>query len=199
MSFCWKLRWCALRSNVIFSCSLVNLTVLRKSAPLKRPPWVHVPHAWGTCYAHAPLTSFLRYTAGQSTGHQIKNWKNGPAWISYSRISAFYTKFNVTTPELLVFLQLLSLSLLLLILLLVVSILLLYLWIVHILPVHTWCIICMFMFWFDTHSWMIRSVGVPCTLCIAHTMSTRSISPVGIQYAGIYLQHYSRYIVYSTL
>ena len=31
--------------------------------------------------------------------------------------------------------------------------------------------------------------------CIAHTMSTRSISPVGIQYTGKYFQHYSQYIL----
>ena len=34
--------------------------------------------------------------------------------------------------------------------------------------------------------------------CIAHAMSTRSISPVGIQYTGIFLQHYSQFILYST-
>ena len=34
--------------------------------------------------------------------------------------------------------------------------------------------------------------------CIAHPMSTRSISPVGIpvyRYIGIYFQHYSQYIL----
>ena len=35
--------------------------------------------------------------------------------------------------------------------------------------------------------------------CIAHAMSTRIISPVGIQYTGIYFQHYSQYILYDTL
>ena len=35
--------------------------------------------------------------------------------------------------------------------------------------------------------------------CIPHTMSTRSISPVGVQYTGIYFQYYSQYILYSTL
>ena len=35
----------------------------------------HAPHASNTCYAHAPLTNSLGYTAGQSTGHQIRNWK----------------------------------------------------------------------------------------------------------------------------
>ena len=35
--------------------------------------------------------------------------------------------------------------------------------------------------------------------CIAHTMSTRSILSVVIQHAGIYLQHYSQYILYSAL
>ena len=34
--------------------------------------------------------------------------------------------------------------------------------------------------------------------CIAHTMSTRSTSPVGMQYTGIYFQRYSQYILYST-
>ena len=65
---------------------------------------VHAPHAWGTFEAHAPLTNSRGYTAGQSAGHQIRNWKTGPAWISYSRIGAFYTKFSITTPEFLVFL-----------------------------------------------------------------------------------------------
>ena len=31
--------------------------------------------------------------------------------------------------------------------------------------------------------------------CIAYSISTRSISPVGIQYTGISFQHYSQYIL----
>ena len=42
---------------------------------------VHAPHAWGTCYAHAPLTNSIGYTAGQSTGQQIRNWKTGRVCI----------------------------------------------------------------------------------------------------------------------
>ena len=66
---------------------------------------VHAPHTWGTCQADVPLTNSLGYPAGQSTGHQVGNWKTGPAWISYSRRGAFYTKFSITTPEFLVFLS----------------------------------------------------------------------------------------------
>ena len=44
------------------------------------------------------------YTAGQSTGDQIRNWKTGPIWISNIRMGAFYTYFSIITPEFLVFL-----------------------------------------------------------------------------------------------
>ena len=35
----------------------------------------------------------------------IRSRKAGPGWISYLRMSAFYTNFSITTPEFLIFLQ----------------------------------------------------------------------------------------------
>ena len=38
-----------------------------------------------------------------SEGHQIRNWKTGPGWISYSRMGALYTNFSITTAEIVTF------------------------------------------------------------------------------------------------
>ena len=53
------------------------------------------------------------------------SWKTGPAWIYYSRMGAFYTKFSIPTLESLLFLS--RPAFLVEFLLLVVSILILYL------------------------------------------------------------------------
>ena len=107
MSFCWKLRCDTQQCRFFVLAGQFDGTEgnLRPSNAPQGVCEVHAPHTWGACYARAPLTNFLEYTAGQSTRHQKRNWKTGPAWISYSRIGAFYTMFCITTPELLVFLQ----------------------------------------------------------------------------------------------
>ena len=41
-------------------------------------------------------------------GHLIRNGKTGPGRISYLRMCASHTKFSITTPEFLIFLQIVA-------------------------------------------------------------------------------------------
>ena len=136
----------------------------------------HAPHAWGTCQALSPLTNSLRFTAGESTGHQIRNSKTGRAWISYSRMGAFYTKFRITTPELLLFLYV---SACLSCCLFSDQLSVYYYYICNI--VHTPCtylVYYMYVYVSVRYSLLDDTECRDPVYCIAHTMSTRSISPV---------------------
>ena len=77
-------------------------------APLKRTPWgswsqrtPRMGHVLGERTPH----EFLRIYCWTEYRASNKKLETGPAWNSYSRMEAFYTKLNITTPETLVFLQ----------------------------------------------------------------------------------------------
>ena len=52
------------------------------------------------CGIHCHIRYVLGpYSGKYSTGYIIRNRKSVPGWISYLREGAFYTNFNITTPE----------------------------------------------------------------------------------------------------
>ena len=167
-----------------------------KSAPLKRTPsgsWSpRTPRAGYVLGARTPHEFFriYRWTEYRAPYKKLENWSsldfllgNGCVLheIEYndSRSSCF--PVNLSLPSML------------LIFLLVVTVLLLYLWY----SAYSLCILVYFMHVYASVRYSL-SDDTECrdpVYCIAHTMSTRSISPVGIQYTGIYFQRYSQYTV----